>query len=225
MSIVVEFDEDCLSRSSDENNIANQMIRCCNDERPNLTLDQIKQSVDQGSDPRADGDMAFTLACQYYDELTVPLYFIQLGADINANNGLALTNAIKKKRLAIVKMLLAHDIIVTNKHLKLAIVSYHKDIFSLLLSYIPNLDDRIVNYIVNHNRLLTISAFVYQKIKIVTNNDLSLYETILERGVDPDTLCEHYLQANTIISKDLLCLFSRYHVDINKMIDKVKITD
>ena len=174
-----------------------------------FTLDQIKQMVDQGADPRDDDDRAFTLSCESYDNPDIPLYFIQLGANINANDGLALANAIGKKRLAIVSVLLEHGISITDAHLRIASVRYDKNIFSLLLTYITKIDDSMLKYIIKSNAVhkwVLINCDQYRT-KIITDNHISLYETLLQQGIDPDTLCKQYLQENVLVTKEILRLF------------------
>lgn len=214
-------------RCLEEDNIADQMqMKSYKHESIDtlFTLDQIKQMVDQGADPRDDDDRAFTLSCESYNNPDIPLYFLQLGANINADNGLALANAIGAKRLAIVSVLLEHGISITDAHLKVASVYYDKNIFSLLLTYITKIDDSMLKYIIKGNavRKWVLINCDQSRTKTIIDNHLSLYEILLQQGIDPDTLCKHYLQENGIIVKEILRLFRQYHVDINKMIDETE---
>ena len=189
-----------------------------------MTLDQIKQYVCENDlDPREDDDAAFIVACKY-TELDIPLYFLQLGAGINAQNGAALSQAIRCYNVKIVQLLLQHAAVVTNNHLKLSAQMYRdEDIFPLLLVHIAHLDDDLIPHIIRshdtqqmvHVQVLYRLGYAMPDCKdLIIKHLIKLFRDLLQYGVSADFLCKWYVQENATLRKEILRLFVSYQVDI-----------
>ena len=86
-----------------------------------LTLDEFRYMVENGADPRINNDRLFIEICSG-KSVEYLLYLInQCGADINAQNGKALSRAIKYGNIPVIKFLLESGIVVSDNAIKQAI--------------------------------------------------------------------------------------------------------
>ena len=87
-----------------------------------ITIDDIEIFINAGLDPHYDHDKFLITSCGDCKE-DVILYFINYGADVNAQGGRALTKAINFKREDLIKILLESGAIVLDCHIVSALLN------------------------------------------------------------------------------------------------------
>ena len=103
----------------------------------------LKKFIEAGADPRYRDDIYFVNACRIYNEVEPIRFFLECGADINAQNSLALANAVcysydyetRKRDDSIIKFLLENGSEITEKVIIGACYAMQPSVFKLLLKY------------------------------------------------------------------------------------------
>ena len=98
-----------------------------------LSVDDIEIFINAGLDPRYNDDEFFITACGICRKKVV-LYFISAGANINAQNGEALYNAISCNRESLIKILLDMNASILDRHIDIALVNSYFN-WSILIQY------------------------------------------------------------------------------------------
>ena len=101
MSASIKLFNECLE-TNDWDKINEHFIHCCS---TSATLEEIRYMVDNGANPRANGDFPFYRSS--WKDTNILLYFInECGVDINTRNGIALEKAIYNNNVELIKLLI-----------------------------------------------------------------------------------------------------------------------
>lgn len=116
--------------------------------------------------------------CKHHNNLEIIVYFINEGY-YNDNNGSALTTAIKSSCKDIVKLLLDHNIIITDEAIQEAVIQRNETDFLILLHQHGVTLDRITDCFKNflHNHCYTFLPVL----KFLAENDVDLNRLVLDR--------------------------------------------
>jgi hypothetical protein len=144
-------------------------------ERRHFDLPVIRVIIEAGADPRFDNDTCFIKSC-VLDRPEITSYLLDLGANINTQDGLALSNACRYNCDNMIKLLLKNDIIVTDSALRVAIQSQSNDVITHVLELNTN-----PNLILKMTFERIFGLFPYEKIfKLLNQFDPDYHKVIDE---------------------------------------------
>ena len=144
-----------------------------------VSMDDVMIFINAGMDPRYDNDKFFVRLCRFGSK--IPRYFInEYGVDVNACDGLALTNAIISNNPSTINLLLESGIRVTDGHILEAL--YQPGTLDMLVGYNNITDERISKLLIN--KLFSINGPLLETAKSYIRKGIDLNQIILDLMID-----------------------------------------
>lgn len=140
-----------------------------------VTVEEIRYLVDNGANPRFNNDKPFVMCCRCNSVDVLLLFINEYGANINGQDGEALTMAVREKNYEAFKFLIESGITVSDKLIETVFRSNENKFIQIMIEFgVPV--ERIAK--IYWKYLISEFDFVINKLNLFNKNGLDLNQSI-----------------------------------------------